>query len=161
MTMSQADRLTAIVLAALGLAMAVGGYTMDRLEIRQIHPASIPGLVPMILGVLMVICAALLFRDGARAASEESSSVFASGSWMRLGLTAALTLAYAIVLLGWLPYFWATVVFVFAFAALFSWPAEGSTRARLICLGSAALLALAASWGTTALFSEVFLVRLP
>ncbi|CAN0603617.1 unnamed protein product, partial [Ectocarpus sp. 12 AP-2014] len=43
-----ADRLTAVVLCLLGLAMTWGGFEMDRLEIRRIHPASIPGLVPMI-----------------------------------------------------------------------------------------------------------------
>ena len=37
-----ADRLTAIVLFGLGLAMAWGGFEMDRLEIRRIHPSSIP-----------------------------------------------------------------------------------------------------------------------
>ena len=47
MTMAMADRLTAGLLFLLGLALLVGGYTMDRLEIRQIHPASIPGLVPI------------------------------------------------------------------------------------------------------------------
>ncbi|MBD3625750.1 MAG: hypothetical protein HUJ24_10345, partial [Rhodobacteraceae bacterium] len=39
-----ADRVTAAVLFALGAGMSYGGYVMDRLEIRQIHPASIPGL---------------------------------------------------------------------------------------------------------------------
>ena len=48
MKMAMADRLTAIVLLVIGLALLVGGWTMDRLEVRQIHPASIPGLVPMI-----------------------------------------------------------------------------------------------------------------
>ena len=55
-----ADRITAATLFALGAAMTWGGFVMDRLEIRQIHPASIPGLVPMILGAAMMLCATLL-----------------------------------------------------------------------------------------------------
>jgi hypothetical protein len=57
-----ADRLTSLVLFSLGVAMLIGGYTMDRLEIRHIHPASIPGLVPMILGSGDdALCACLCF----------------------------------------------------------------------------------------------------
>ena len=59
MQMAKADRVTAIVFLALGLAMLVGGWQMDRLEIRQIHPASIPGLLPMILGGLLALCRGL------------------------------------------------------------------------------------------------------
>ena len=55
-----ADRLTAVAFFALGAAMAWGGFVMDRLEIRHIHPASIPGLVPMVLGGALMICAVLL-----------------------------------------------------------------------------------------------------
>ena len=54
---ARADQVTALVFFVLGVAMAIGGYTMDRLEVRQIHPASIPGLVPMILGGLLALCA--------------------------------------------------------------------------------------------------------
>jgi hypothetical protein len=35
--MVMADRASAIIFCALGMAILVGGYTMDRLEIRQIH----------------------------------------------------------------------------------------------------------------------------
>ena len=161
MQMSFADRLTAIVLAALGLSMAFGGYTMDRLEIRGIHPGSIPGLVPMILGVLMVICAVLLWRDATRNPRTEGASILTEGSWIRLGLTAGTCLVYALVLIGWLPFLWSTAIFVFAFTAIFSWPSEADNRQRLMALGGAAVLGLATAWGTSLLFSEIFLVRLP
>ena len=161
MQMSLADRLTAIVLAALGLSMALGGYTMDRLEIRGIHPGSIPGLVPMILGVLMVICAVLLWRDATPNRRTEGINALTDGSWTRLGLTAGTCLVYALVLIGWLPFLWSTAIFVFAFAGIFSWPVEADARRRTKALGGAAVLGLATAWGTSLLFSEVFLVRLP
>ncbi|MDT0682665.1 tripartite tricarboxylate transporter TctB family protein [Roseicyclus sp. F158] len=160
MNMTLADRLTAIAFAALGLAMAVGGYTMDRLEIRRIHPASIPGLVPMILGVLLVICAIVLWRE-ARAANAGDAAIFTDGSWTRLGLTAAATLIYAIVLVGWLPFIWSTGIFVFSFATIFSWPEGAGRGAQAKAIGGALLLAVATGWGTSLLFRDVFLVRLP
>lgn len=159
MQMSLADRLSAIVFAALGLAMAIGGYTMERLEIRRIHPGSIPGLVPMILGVLMVICAVLLWRIATR--NDPEARILTGGSWIRLALTAGICLVYAVVLIGWLPFLWSTVLFVFAFAAIFSWPEEAAGRQQIKALGGAAMLAVATAWGTSLLFSEIFLVRLP
>ena len=62
----RADQVAAVVFFLLGMAMLVGGYTMDRLEIRQIHPASIPGLVPMILGAVMMFCASFLYANARR-----------------------------------------------------------------------------------------------
>lgn len=158
MQMPLADRLTACVLFALGAAMAAGGWTMDRLEVRHIHPASIPGLVPMILGVLMMICAALLWRE---AKAGEGMTAMQDGSWLRLGLTGGLSLVYALVLVGWLPFLWATAIFVTAFAAVFSWPEDGGTPARLKALGISVALGILTGWSTTILFREVFLVRLP
>ena len=58
--MKTADRITALVLVGLGVAMFWGGFVMDRLEVRQIHPASIPGLMPMGLGMLTVVCGVVL-----------------------------------------------------------------------------------------------------
>ena len=44
------DLTVTVILLAIGIAQFVGGLTMDRLEMRRIHPARIPGLLPMILG---------------------------------------------------------------------------------------------------------------
>ena len=159
--MRTADRATSVVLAALGIGMAVGGFTMDRLEIRQIHPASIPGLVPMILGVLMVICAALLFASSRGGAERLDAPFMADGSTRNIGLTLALTLFYALVLVGWLPFFWATALFISAFALVFHWPAEGGGAARLRATAICVALGVLSSWAISALFSEGFLVRLP
>lgn len=129
--MSRADRITALILFVLGAAMLAGGYTMDRLEIRQIHPASIPGLVPMILGVLMMLCAGLLYRAAA-AGSGDDERVMAGGHPGRLAATGGLCLVYAVVLVGWLPYWLATGLFVAASAS------SSATRAAARRAGSSA-----------------------
>ena len=161
MTMALADRLTAAVLFLLGLALLGGGYTMDRLEIRQIHPASIPGLVPMILGVLLALCAALLFRSSYRDEVRNAAMVLSGGSWVRLGLTVAICVTYALGLVGALPYTWATFLFAATFALLFSFPVGGERRAQVIALLGALALGAGVAFGSALLFAELFLVRLP
>ena len=161
MRMALADRLTAVVLFALGLALLAGGWTMDRLEIRQIYPASIPGLVPMILGVLLAICAVLLFRSSFARSGSNEEMMLAGGSWARLGLTAAICVVYALGLIGWLSYFWATAAFTFTFALIFSFPVHGERKAQLLSFGSALVLGLLVAYGSAVLFEQLFLVRLP
>lgn len=161
MQMALVDRVTAVIFFALGLALLVGGWTMDRLEIRQIHPASIPGLVPIILGTLLAFCAVLLFLSSFKATEQEDARFMADGSWGRLGLTAFICTAYALGLVGWLSYFWATAIFTFAFALVFSFPVDGEVRDRAMSVAGAAALAVAVALGSSVLFRELFLVRLP
>lgn len=161
MRMALADRITAVVLLALGIALLVGGWSMDRLEIRQIHPASIPGLVPMILGVLLAICALLLFRSSFADDEHGRTGVLVGGSWGRLGLTAVICTGYALGLVGWLSYFWATALFTFTFALVFSFPVDGDRRAQAISAVGSVALGLFVAFGSATLFRELFLVRLP
>ncbi|WP_299817578.1 tripartite tricarboxylate transporter TctB family protein [uncultured Jannaschia sp.] len=161
MLMAKADRYTAVALLALGAAMLAGGWTMDRLEIRQIHPASIPGLVPMILGGLLAVCAGLLFRASYADAKRGPEAIMVGGSWSRLGITTATCLVYALVLIGWASYFWATAIFTAVFALLFSYPAGGSSREKAIAVAGAVMLGFGIGFGSALLFERLFLVRLP
>ena len=161
MRMAQADRVAAVVFLALGLAMLAGGWTMDRLEARRIHPASIPGLVPMILGGLMALCAVLQWAAASKEAARDAAPFLVDGSWSRLALTGGTCLAYALLLVGWLPFLWSTFVFVTVFALVFSWPEGPDLRARAKAVLSAVVLGMGIAFGTATLFAEVFLVRLP
>ncbi|MEO1223572.1 MAG: tripartite tricarboxylate transporter TctB family protein [Pseudomonadota bacterium] len=159
-----ADRITAVVLFALGVAMLVGGYTMDRLEIRQIHPASIPGLLPMILGATMMLCATLLFVGAARRAradAVEPAPTDGGESWGRMAATAGLSAVYALVLVGWLPFFVATALYVGLFILIFTWPGSGTSAGKVKVAMIALVFALATAGATSALFRYGFLVRLP
>jgi putative tricarboxylic transport membrane protein len=156
----RADRITAVVLFVLGVAMLMGGYTMDRLEIRQIHPASIPGLVPMILGAVLALCAGLLYAGAGSAAAEEPPEAGAV-SWSDLWVTLALALGFALVLVGRLPFFWAAAIFIAAFVGWFSWREAATSNARLRAGVWAVGFALLASGVISGLFRYGFLVRLP
>ena len=151
-----ADRLTAIVLMALGAAMTWGGFVMDRLEIRQIHPASIPGLVPMILGVAMLICAVLLALGADKVDRKDGEA----GSWGSFAFTAIWSCVFAVVLVSRIPFAAATAIYVAGFAGWFLLPAApkaGRVKLALMLAGFAVITAIAVS----ALFRYGFLVRLP
>ena len=159
-----ADRLTSVVLFALGAAMLIGGYTMDRLEIRQIHPASIPGLVPMILGGSLMLCAALLFTSAerrARGGAPEAGDGDGGVSWFNLLATAVLSTVFALVLVGRLPFVVSSALYITVFIAYFSWPrgADGAQKLKVSAL--AVTSGVVASASISLLFRYGFLVRLP
>ncbi len=140
------------------MASLYGGWAMDRLEVRRIHPASIPGLVPMILGVLLAICAGLLWLSARKGRTALAPS---EGSWRDAGVALGLCLLYALGLVGNMPFFWATAIFIAAFVAVFGGAGASEGRARLPALALAAGFGLASSGVIAVLFRYAFLVRLP
>ena len=157
---ARADRVTAVVFFALGAAMAWGGYTMDRLEIRQIHPASIPGLVPMILGGALMVCAALLFRGAGDEAAPAEEEAGPEGSWSHLLTAAGWSVFYALGLVGRMPFAVATAIYLAGFVGWFLWRDVRPERPARTALGVVAFAVLTAV-SVSALFRYGFLVRLP
>lgn len=164
----KADLITGLVLLALAAAVMVGGLTMDRLEIRQIHPASIPGLVPVILGAALAVAALALVLRAARrlraqapAGADETEAFDGGASRSGLAIALFLTIGYAVGLVGRIPYEIATGVFVFLFIAVFEWRPAMPARARLIRLGTALLQAVLVALVVGLVFDKLFLVRLP
>ncbi len=160
----RADRIAALVFLALGIAMLVGGFRMDRLEIRQIHPASIPGLVPMILGGALALCAALLYagartRNDERAAPEDGVARFSN--WRDLLFTAVYSTVYALLLVGNMPFALATAIYILVFVAHFTWAPSAPWSRRIRQLVLAAAYAAVCAVSVAALFRYGFLVRLP
>lgn len=155
---ARADRITAFVFFVLGAAMTWGGYVMDRLEIRQIHPASIPGLVPMFLGVALMLCAVLLYR-GARTAHAEDTGA-AEGSWTDFSVAAGWSVFYALVLVGNMPFPVATGIYLVGFTGWFLWheqhPAQKWKFALVVVVFS-----VTTAVAVSTLFRYGFLVRLP
>lgn len=148
---ARADRVTAIVFFALGLTMLWAGYTMDRLEIRRIHPSSIPGLLPMFLGGGMALCSVFLFL-GARDGDGPNPTV----SWRTMGLTAGWSVIFALIMVGNLPFYLATAIYVAGFVMIFDTETPPLKRVVAGCVFgiiSAAVIG--------ALFRYAFLVRLP
>ena len=150
------------MLAAVGLAFAVASWRMPRLEERGIDPLTVPGIVPGVLGlVLLLLGLVLAFRapDAGRPRLGLASITGNREEAIHLALALALNLAFALILVGRLPFWLATLIYLAVFMAVFwleprraGWP----MRAAMILAVSAG-----ASMGIVYLFETLFLVRLP
>lgn len=159
--MSEADKISSIAFGLLGIAMFVGGYQMDRLEIRQIHPSSIPGLVPMMLGISLTICSILLYIEAYKNKSTEIQVNMKLVSWNNLLVCAFMSCIYAVLLVGWLPFYLATGIYITLFILYFN-------REELLVIGlrrkailTAIIVGPLAAVLISVLFRYGFLVRLP
>jgi putative tricarboxylic transport membrane protein len=166
--LARADLVTGVVLLILGIAVVVESYGMPRLEERSINPWTAPGLVPGLLGIILaVLGGAMALRSlaagalRARTARSETEAREARAALGRLLLCLALCLGYAVLLVGRVPFWLATGLFVLAFVVAFEWRREDAARARLAKFAAAGILAGAAMLAIPYVFERLFLVRLP
>lgn len=163
--MVRADLIAALVIIVLGAAILYGSWTMPRLEVRRIHPMTVPGLVPGMLSVALLVCGAVLAWRSVRTPTpggwQSLRDALFSQQTARAGVVAALALIYTLGLVGWLPFWGATALFVFAFILVFEvWLAE-PRRPLMQSLPWAAGLAVVTAIAVTLVFERAFLVRLP
>jgi VanZ family protein len=173
---ARADLVAAALWIAFGAAVAIGAWRMDRLERLNINPYEAPGLVPGLLGALIVLLGlglalravrrGALVADATLAAQPPEQGGAGRTSLKELGHMAAvfsITLFYALALIGTgLPFWLATFVFIMVFVGLLD-------RERQATLGrsAAAQWVRAAIYGAvwsaivTLSFQHIFLVRLP
>jgi len=166
--MTKADLITGLVLIVFSLTLIVESWRMPRLEHLGIHPASAPGLVPGVLGVILLVLGAALTirsvrRKGYRLGITRESAVqtLRQPGNLRLVATLVLCIGYAAFMIGNMPYWLATGLFAFAFVALFEWRRDADARARARALAVAVILAVAVAWTVTWVFANLFLVTLP
>jgi hypothetical protein len=143
-----------------GAAVLVASWRMDRLESLNINPWSAPGLMPGVLGALMIVFGAALAVRGAAQGGLRAPRAPAGISVGRIALALGLCLAFAAGLLGhgwpfWLTSFAFLLVAILAFRILDHEPASARLAATTaaIALGAAIVISL--------VFERVFLVRLP
>ncbi|MEX2631205.1 MAG: tripartite tricarboxylate transporter TctB family protein [Tistlia sp.] len=169
--MPRADFLFSLLLLALGLATVVESWRMPRFGHLGVHPMTAPGLTPGLLGAVIVLLAAVLLARSLAAggwrlsAGKDAAAPAEPGergsSVRRVGLALLLTVGYAGGLVGRLPFWLATALFVFLFILAFEWRAGSGRAQRLRGLAVAAVLAALTALAVTYLFEEIFLVRLP
>ena len=153
-----ADLMTAAALFAIGAGMAYGGYVMDRLEVRHIHPASFPGLVPIGLGVTLMFCSVLLASGTRRMHRPEKEAE--QVSWLNFLVTAGWSCLYALVMVGRMPFAAATALYLAAFAIWFI-RADKAANPPLRSTVMVALFSVLVALSIAAIFQYGFLVRLP
>jgi len=162
------DLLSAIGWMTLGIAILIGSVMMDRLEDQDINPYTIPGLLPGLLGIAMIILGALLAIRSWRAApfrpTETTDTSTSHAGRKRLALVLGLCLAFGVGLVGHGLPFWLTVV-VFVTASILSLqyqqrPAIESPLG-LRRFAAATAIGLGAGIAITIIFQDFFLVHLP
>lgn len=157
----RADLADAIGWTALGVAVLVGSWTMDRLEDQDVPPFAAPGLLPGLLGIVLVVMGGLLTVRSLRRRGDApiaSAGLLGPAPGRALGVI-GLCVAFGGGLVGHgLPFWVAAALFVTA-AILFL--RRGPERWAARNLAFAASVGLGAGLGVTVLFQQLFLVRLP
>ena len=165
--MDRLDFVSAIVLTAFGAGVLVESLRLPRLDHLNVNPYTVPGLVPGLLGVLLTLCGlAMLIRSIVRGGWRLNLTSASVGAFLRatpvrrIAVVLALTLVYALGLFGWLPFWLATMVFVFAFVVA----TEAMALGRLpppVNIAFALALAVVVGLGVEFVFEQLFYVRLP
>jgi len=166
--MIKKDFITSIVLIVFSVSVVVSSYTMPRLERRGIDPFSAPGVVPGMIGLILLALALILFIRSVRAggyrlfsAGGESGGVRHPGAAVRVLLTLTISLVYATGLLGRVDYTLATLLYIFSFIVLFEYRRGESLLEQRKMLIGALLQAVIAAVLITLVFRKLFLVDLP
>lgn len=165
-TLNKLDFISALVLIALGIAVVLESLRMPRLENLAINPYTIPGLVPGILGVIISVLGGVLLirsiaRGGWRISGQGLSDLSHHPGLQRLLLALILTFGYAAGLIGRLPFWLATFLFVLLFIVLFERMLPPPKPPLIRSLLSALIEAILVTAVVTYVFQEIFLVRLP
>lgn len=165
--MTHANLITALVFVALGLAIIWMSWNMPRLEVRRIHPSTIPGLVPMLLGGALTLCGALLAVDSWRNVRTSPGTwadlgrIFTGMVFVRVAVLSALVLVYTLGLIGQMPFWLATTIFVTGAIMVFEVYLTETPRSLLKSLPWALLQGVIVGISVSVLFERGFLVRLP
>lgn len=160
----RADLWSALVWMAIGAAIAIASWRMDRLEHLHINRYEIPGLVPGLLGVALAgLGLALALRALRQGALARAAPAAAAGTRAYMAVVMAAMLLYTLVLVGHgLPFWLATLLFVSGFILWFDRERQAALgrgfgrRLRFALVCGAATSALVAFT-----FQDVFYVRLP
>jgi putative tricarboxylic transport membrane protein len=161
------DFLGGAVWTALGCAIVVLSWQMDRMTQQGATLHTAPGLWPGIVGAaLAVLGGALIWRSWRRAraigwdaaAPDETDYAPRSG----FALAAGLFFIYALLLVGrGLPFWLATALFVTTFVFLFQYAERRSAGTAIRGFVVALVCGVITAGLVTLLFEQLFYVRLP
>jgi len=165
---ARSELVQACAWGVLGLLVLIGSIDMDRLESQHINPYTIPGLLPGLLGMAMLLLSALFgwraVRQGALTPAAARKRALDPAQMKRIAIVIGLCVAFAVGLVGHgLPFWLAATIFVTVAILVFEQPqrieAGRSLSARDVA--SALAIGLGAGGMITLIFQVLFLVRLP
>lgn len=159
---SRADRIGGPLWVVLGAAIAAGAWNIERMEAQGVPWFGVPGLVPGLLGLAIVVAGAALSLRAWRRPRRAGSGGDAGGTLTRVGVTVALCLSFAVGLVGHgLPFALATGLYLFVHISVLQWQARKAAGQQLRGLAVAAAVAVGAGVLIPLVFEQIFLVRLP
>ena len=164
----RSDLKDAVGWIALGLATVIGSLTMDRLASQNINPVTVPGLLPGLLGLAMVLLGTVLglrsWRRGALTQAAPPRTADDREQTRRVAIAIAMCVGYGVVLVGHgIPFWLASTVYVSASILVFRRLSLDADERRLDARAwvKALVIGAATSVITWGVFERVFLVRLP
>ena len=164
----RSDLKDAVAWIIFGIAVLVASVTMDRLEQQNINPVTVPGLLPGLLGIAMILLGAVMavrsVRLGALAHATPARTPLQRESSRRVWIAIALCCGYGIVLVGHgIPFWLASTVYVTASILVFRRLSRDPEERRLDARAwtKALVIGATSSVVTWLVFERVFLVRLP
>lgn len=155
---------------------------MPRYEHLQANPYSVPGLVPGVIGAIVIVLGiVMVLREIVNARRKEeissgglvdvqevevpASIPLGEQPWMsgnvRLFITAVLALTYALGMVGRMDFALATGIFVFLFITIFEYRPDMSKKRVVRMILVALLQAVLVGVAVVFVFERIFLVRLP
>ena len=166
--MAKADFLMSILLIVFGITILVTSINMPRYEKMDVNPYSVPGVVPGFLGAVISFMGLALFirsllRKGYKLGlnGQTLKSWAKEDSTRRLMLTLGLSMLYALVFIGLLPYSIGTVLFIFAFIVIFEYNKGIALKEQKRMIWKALLTAVISGLSIWGVFRYLFLVSLP
>lgn len=165
---ARTDLITAAILLAfsltiIGLAIRMPSFVSTGTS-RFTDPDVVPTFHGIVLGLLSLILAIRSLYRGALkpgGGKPEGFEGLPGISLKRLAIAAGLGLVFAVVMVGTLPFWLATAIFVAAFIAIFEWDSAAPRHVRLWRVAYSALIGICVGAAVFLLFQEIFLVRLP
>lgn len=153
---------------ALGIAILIGSITMDRLERQGVNPYTVPGLLPGLLGLMMIFLGGILalrsWRRGALTLPVPGPTTDEREQCRRVWIVVALCMGYAVVLVGHgLPFWLASAIYVTGSILILQHLSRDENERRLTPRVWLKALAIGLGSGviTSLVFQELFLVRMP
>jgi hypothetical protein len=154
--------------SVLGIAILVGSLTMDRLERQDVNPYTVPGLLPGLLGIAMILLGGVLalrsWRRGALAQAALPVTPLQREERKRFWLVIGLCMGYGVVLVGHgIPFWLASSIYVSGSILILQRLSRDEQERRLGTKAwiKALVIGVASSVITQLVFQELFLVRMP
>jgi len=164
----RADLKDAIGWIVFGIAVLVGSARMDRLEQQNINPVTVPGLLPGLLAIAMILLGGVLgvrsLRRNALALPLPPVTSDQREQNRRVWIAIALCVGYGVVLVGHgIPFWLASTLYVTVSILVFKRLSRDPDERRLDARAWVQSLVIGATSSvvTWLVFERVFLVRLP